>query len=93
MMMQYTFSPDGRFILDSGSTTQLGLTERTSTGTRGGRYSLRESEIILTRDNGDRKAYRIRRYDEFYLGEWKRVMSLLDESASPQATVEYFRVD
>jgi hypothetical protein len=93
MMMQYTFSPDGRFILDSGSTTQLGLSERTSTGTRGGRYSLSGSEIILTRDSGDRKAYRIRRYDEFYLGAWKRVMSLLDESASPQATVEYFRVD
>ena len=93
MMMQYTFSPDGRFILDSGSTTQLGITERTSTGTRGGRYSLRGNEITLTRDSGDRKAYRIRTYEEFSLCGWKRVISLLDESASPQATVEYFRVD
>ena len=93
MMMQYTFSADGRFVLDSGSTTQLGVTERTSTGTRGGRYSLRGSEITLTRDSGDRKVYRIRTYDEFGLGGWKRVMSLLDESANPQATVDYYRVD
>ena len=93
MMMQYTFSPDGRFVLDSGSTTQLGLSERTSTGTRGGRYSLRGTEIVLTRDSGDRRAFRVRTYEEFHLGSWKRVMSLLDESASPQAIVDYFRVD
>jgi hypothetical protein len=93
MMMQYTFTADGRFVLDSGSTTQLGLTERTSTGTRGGRYSLRGSEVNLTRDIGDRKTYRIRVYDEFHFGSWKRVLSLLDESANPQATVEYFKVE
>jgi hypothetical protein len=92
-MMQYTFNADGRFILDSGSTTQLGLTETTSTNVRGGRYSLNGSEIVLTRDNGDRRVYRIRMYEEQGLGGWKRVMSLLDESESPQASVEYYRVD
>lgn len=92
-MMQYTFNADGRFVLDSGSTTQLGLTETTSTNVRGGRYSLNGSEIVLIRDNGDRRVYRIRMYEELGLGGWKRVMSLLDERESPQATLEYYRVD
>jgi hypothetical protein len=43
--------------------------------------------------NGDRRVYRIRVYEELGLGGWKHVMSLLDERESPQATVEYYRVD
>jgi hypothetical protein len=93
MIMQYTLTADDRFVLDTGSTTRLGVTETTATGTRGGRYSLRGSELSLTRDSGERKVYRVRVYDEFALGAWKRVMSLLDESATPQATVDYYRVD
>jgi hypothetical protein len=92
-MMQYTFTPDGRFVLDSGSTTQLGVAETTATNTRGGRYTLKGTEITLARDNGASKVYRIRLYEELLGGAWNRVMSLFDEKANPPATVEYYRVD
>ena len=94
-IMQYKFMPTGRYEFGIGTVTRLGTLETTSSSVTDGGYALRGSDLTLTPDRRERGAskYRVRIYDEFVLGRWTRVMSLLDESAKPAREVKYFRVD
>lgn len=92
LLQQYTFQPGGRFIRDAGSAVRTGVQERTATSTGGGAYGLRGSELVLTRDGGEPRAYRVRIYEELYAGSWRRVMSLWDERGGSPGTVEYLQV-
>lgn len=92
---QYRFMPDGRYEFGIGTVTTTGLLERTSSSVSDGRYELRGAELTVTPDRRDRGAsrYRVRVYDEFALGRWRRAMSLLDENANPALEVQYMRVE
>jgi hypothetical protein len=94
---QYVFAADGgyRRALDVTTGTQISPSaalERTTTGVRDGRWSLRGSELTLTADNGGAKSvYRIRVVDESEMGRWTRALYLLDEGARPPYEVQYLQ--
>jgi len=94
-LQQLRFSDDGRYARDLGSRAQVGVTERTSSTATGGRFALRDGELVLTPEhrpqNPDR--YRVRVYDEWFLGGWKRAITLLDATAKPPIVIQYYRVD
>ena len=94
-LQQLTFKGDGRYERDLGSRAQAGVSERTSATATGGRFALRDGMLTLTPDhrpqNPDR--YRVRVYDEWFLGGWKRAFALLDATANPPLVIPYFRVD
>jgi hypothetical protein len=90
---QYKFMANGRYEFGIGTITNIGILERTSSSVSDGRYELRGAELIITPDRRDRgvSKYRIRIYDEFYLGRWTRAMSLLDEQSKPAFEAQYMR--
>ncbi len=92
---QYKFMANGRYEFGIGTTTRMGTLERTSSSVSDGRYELRGSELTITPDRRDRGAsmYSVRIYDEFVLGRWTRVMSLLDENANPALEAQYMRIE
>jgi hypothetical protein len=94
-LAQYKFMANGRYEFGIGTVTNIGFFERTSSGVSDGRYELHGAELIITPDRRDRgvSKYRVRIYDEFVLGKWTRVMTLLDESAKPALDVEYMRIE
>jgi hypothetical protein len=92
---QYKFMANGRYEFGIGTTTRTGLFERTSSSVSDGRYELRGAELTIIPDRRDRgvSKYRVRIYDEFVLGRWTRVMSLLDENANPALEAQYMRIE
>lgn len=94
-IQQLHFRADGRFERDLGSRASVGVTERTSATASGGRFTLRDGQLVLAPEhrpqNPDR--YRVRLYDEWVSGGWKRAIALLDETANPPLIVPYYRVD
>jgi hypothetical protein len=94
-LQQLHFRADGRFERDLGSRASAGVTERTSTTTSGGRFALRDGELVLTPEHRPQSPdrYRVRLYDEWISGGWKRAIALLDETANPPLVVPYYRVD
>jgi hypothetical protein len=94
-MHQLTFTPDGRYARDLGSSARVGVMERTSSQATGGRFALRSGELTLTADHRPQAPdrYRVRVYDEWYQGAWKRAMTLVDVSATPPTVVQYYRVE
>ncbi len=94
-MAQYRFLPNGRYEYGLGTSTTFGNLE-TRTGSVGdGRYALRDAELTTTPDARGRGAtkYRVRVYDEFLGGVWRRAMSLLNEGAKPALDVHYMRIE
>ena len=90
-MAQYQFAPDGRYEYAMGTSTTFGNLE-TRTGSAGdGRWSLNGSELTLTGRRSGK--YRVRIYDEFLAGVWRRGMSLFNESTSPPLEVHYMRIE
>jgi hypothetical protein len=94
-LQQLTFKADGRYDRDVGSRAQVGVTERTSATATGGRFTLRDGVLTLTPNHrpqsGER--YRVRVYEEFSPGGWKRAMALLDSRADPPIVIPYYRFD
>jgi hypothetical protein len=94
-MAQYKFLPNGRYAYGLGTSTTFGNLE-TRTGSVGdGRYLLRDAELTITPNVRGRAAakYRVRIYDEFLGGVWRRTMSLLNASLNPPSEVHYMRID
>ena len=93
-LQQLTFKADGRYERDLGSSTHIGVTEQASATATGGRFTIRDGELILTPDhrpaNPDR--YYIRVYDEWSLDRWKPSMALFDSRAKPPLVIQYYRV-
>jgi hypothetical protein len=94
-LQQLTFKADGRYERDLGSRAQVGVMERTSATATGGRFTLQDGILALTPDHRPQsgESYRMRVYDEFSPGGWKRAMALLDPSATPPLVVTYYRFD
>lgn len=94
-LQQLTFKAEGRYERDVGSSAQVGVTERTSATTTGGRFTLRDGTVTLTPDHRPQsgESYRLRVYDEFSPGGWKRTMALLDIGANPPLVIPYYRFE
>jgi len=94
-LQQLTFKEGGRYDRDLGSRARVGVSEQTSTTASGGRFTVRDGQLILTPDhrpdNPDR--YFVRSYEEWFLGDWKPSLALLDSRAAPPLVVQYYRVD
>ncbi|MGE5813551.1 MAG: hypothetical protein ACM36C_03615 [Acidobacteriota bacterium] len=86
-LQQLLFKADGRFERDIGQGTAAKVVD--------GRFTLRDGELTLAPDhrpqNPDR--YRVRLYDEWFPGGWKRAIALLDAAANPPNIITYYRVD
>lgn len=93
-LQQLHFRADGRYERDLGSRASVGVTERTSTTATGGRFTLRNGALVLTPEHRPQSPdrYRVRLYDEWVAGGWKRAIALLDEAANPPLVVPYYRV-
>jgi hypothetical protein len=94
-LQQLEFTADGRFTRDLGSSARVGVMERTSATATGGRFTLRDGELTLVPDHRPQSPdrYRVRLYEEWFLGEWRRAMALLDGGATPPLVIPYYRVD
>ena len=94
-LQQLSFKDDGRYDRDLGSRAQVGVSERTSSTATGGRFAIRDGELTLAPDHRPQSPdrYRVRLYDEWFLGGWKRAIALLNATANPPLVVPYFRVD
>ncbi len=94
-MAQYIFLPNARYEYGLGtSTTFSNLETRTGSATSGG-YVLRDADLTITPDSRGRgiAKFRVRIYDEFVGGVWRRAMSLFNESSKPPLDVHYMRVE
>ena len=94
-LQQLHFHADGRFERDLGSRASIGLMERTSATASGGRFTLRDGELLLAPDHRPRDPdrYRVRLYDEWFPDGWRRAIALLDDTASPPLVVPWYRVE
>ena len=94
-LQQLTFKADGRYERDLGSRAQVGVSERTSATATGGQFTLRDGVLTLRPDHrpGSGESYRVRVYDEFSPGGWKRAMALLDTHADPPLVIPYYRFE
>ena len=95
-MAQYKFLPNGLYQYGLGTSTTFGNLETRTGGATDGRYVVRDSELTIfpidLHGRGTAK-FRVRVYDEFLGGVWRRAMSLLNEGANPPLDVHYMRVD
>jgi hypothetical protein len=94
-LQQLHFRADGRYERDLGTRASVGVTERTSATASGGRFTLRDGALVLAPEHRPQSPdrYRVRLYDEWVSGGWKRAIALLDETANPPLVVPYYRVD
>lgn len=94
-LQQLRFRADGRYERDLGTRARVGVTERTSATATGGRFALRDGALVLTPEHRPQSPdrYRVRLYDEWVAGGWKRAIALLDETANPPLVVPWYRVD
>jgi len=94
-LQQLTFKDDGSYERDLGSRATVGVSERTSSTASGGRFKLEGGELVLTPSHRPQSPdrYRVRAYEEWFLGGWKPAIALLDRAASPPLVVPYYRVD
>jgi hypothetical protein len=94
-LQQLHFRADGRFERDVGSRASVGVTERPPAPATGGRFTLRDGALVLAPEHRPQSPdrYRVRLYDEWVAGGWKRAIALLDETTNPPLVVPYYRVD
>jgi hypothetical protein len=94
-LQQLLFRADGRFERDFGTRASVGAMERTSATASGGRFTLRDGELLLAPDHrpGNPDRYRVRLYDEWFQGGWKHAIALLDGTSSPPLVIPYYRVE
>jgi hypothetical protein len=94
-VQQLTFAAGGRYARDLGSRARAGVTERTSTTATDGRFAVRDGELLLVPDHrpASPDRYRVRVYDEWFLGGWKRAMTLVDAGGGRPNVVQYYRIE
>jgi len=96
-LAQYVFKSGNRYEYALGTVTHFGLQSTTFSTVSDGRWGLIGSQLILTPDRAGRgvQKLRVRIFDETdsFSGRWKRVMSILDESAMTSMEVRYMRVE
>jgi hypothetical protein len=94
-VQQLTFTAAGGYARDLGSRVRVGVTERTSATATDGRFELQDTALVLAPNHrpGMEDRYLVRVYDEWFLGGWKRAMTLVDLRAAPSTVVQYYRVD
>lgn len=68
---------------------------RTSATASVGRFTLRDGVLTVAPDLRPQAPdrYRVRLYDEWFLGGWKRAIALLDGTVNPPLVIPYFRID
>ena len=93
-LQQFTFKSDGRYDRDLGTRARVGVSERTASTATGGRFTVRDGELTLTPDHRPQSPdrYRVRAYDEWFTGGWKRAIAMLDGS-NPPLVIPYYRLD
>jgi hypothetical protein len=93
-VQQLVFRADGRYERDLGSRAQLGVMEQTSATVSEGRFTVRDGELTLVPDHRpqDPDRYYVRVYQEWFLSEWRHVLTLYDARANPPLVIPYFRV-
>ena len=93
-LQQLRFGADGRFERDLGTRASVGVTERTSATASGGRFTLRDGELLLAPDHRPQSPdrYRVRLYDEWFQGGWRRAIALLSAD-NPPLVIPYYRID
>jgi hypothetical protein len=89
-MAQYRFLADGRYEYGLGTSTTFGNLETRTGGVKDGRWEFRGSELILTGGRAGR--YRLRIYDEFVGGVWRRALSVFNESGNSAGEVQYMKI-
>ena len=87
-MAQYQFASNGRYEYGLATSTTFGNLETRTGSVHDGRWEIRGSDLILTGGSRSGK-YRVRIYDEFLGGVWRRAMSVLNESG---LDVHYMRI-
>ena len=94
-LQQITLDANGRYARDVGSRARVGVAERTSATATGGAFTLRDGVLALTPDHrpGSGETYRMRIYEEFSPGGWRRAMALLDTGADPPIVIPYYRFE
>lgn len=92
-LAQYLFLPDGRYEYGMGTSTTFGNLETRTGRVTDGRWSLRGSELTLTGGSRGGTKFRVRVYDEFLGGVWRRAVSLLNEGVRPPLDIQYMRID
>ncbi len=94
-LQQLTFKVDGRYDRDVGSRAQVGVSERTSATASQGRFGMRDGVLALTPDHRPQSGdtFRVRVYDEFSPGGWKRTMALLNSQTNPPMVIPYYRFE
>lgn len=94
-LQQLSFAADGRYARDLGTRTQFGVSERTTASTSGGRFTVRDGELVLVADQrpGDPDRYAVRVFDEWISGGWRRSLTLVDRRAVAPGVVQFYRVD
>jgi hypothetical protein len=94
-LQQLTFKADGRYERGLGTSTHIGVTEQTSATATGGRYTIREGELVLTPDHrpASPDRYYVRVFEEWIPGRWKSSMALFDSRAKPPLVVRYYRLE
>ena len=89
-MAQYKFLPNGQYEYGLGTSTTFGNLETRTGSVKDGRWELRGSDLVLS--GGRSGKYRVRIYDEFLGGVWRRAMSLLNEGGSPALDIQYMKI-
>jgi hypothetical protein len=92
-MAQYLFLPDGRYEYGLGTSTTFGNLETRTGKVTDGRWALRGSDLVLTGGSKGGKKYRVRVYDEFLAGVWRRAASVLDESLPTPLDIQYMWIE
>lgn len=94
-LQQLTFVADGRYERDLGRSARIGVTERTAATATGGRFTIREGELVLTPDHrpASPDQYYMRVYEEWSLDAWKPSVAIFDSRATPPLVTQYYRVE
>jgi hypothetical protein len=94
-LQQLTFGPDGRYARDLSSRTRLGVSERTSATASGGRFTVRDGELVLVPDQrpGDPDRYGVRVFEEWMPGGWRRSLTLTDRRTTPPGVTQLYRIE
>lgn len=87
-LSRHTFLADGRH--SSGASGVLN--DRAISGERNGRYTVRGSEITITRIAGQApERFRVYIYDKWHIAQWARAMTVLYDDSGPPYVAEYVR--
>jgi hypothetical protein len=91
-MAQYKFLADGRYAYGMGTSTTFGNLETRTGSVSDGRWKLSGSDLSFTGGARGGSRFRVRVYDEFLGGVWRRAMSVFSDGPTP-LDVHYMRIE